>query len=99
MGVSLHVRSWGFRVMTVFSAGPFVKLATYYSDDNGEEADADVFVAAVAAAIEQEGADGWVARSTSVYPARHMGSAGNVLFQTGGAYTTLLVAVVQYGRD
>lgn len=88
----------GFAV-TVFAAGPFQKLATYFSDDNGQEVDADAFVEAVAAAIEREAADGWVARSTSVYPARQVGSAGNVLFQTGGAYTTLLVAVVQYGRD
>ncbi len=88
----------GVTQVTVFAAGEDHKLATYYSDDTATEVDADAFTAAVAIRIGEEAEAGWRPVSTSVFPSRQIGSAGNVLFQTGGAVSTLLVAVVRYER-
>ena len=82
--------------MSEFAAGPDRRLVTYYSDDDGGEADLEAFAENVAGEIGSAAAQGWRAVSTSVLPARQV--RGGV-FDTGSQRTSLYAAVVLYARD
>jgi len=53
-------------------------------------------VAADAAALW---AAGWRIVATSIAPLRQTGTAGNILFQSGGQYATQAAAIVTYARS
>ena len=85
--------------MSDFEAGPNQRFVTYYSQDSGGEVDTEGFVAGIAADADQRKLNGWRLLSSSVFPLRQTGTAGNVLFQSGGQMATMLTAVVVYVRD
>jgi hypothetical protein len=82
-----------------FEAGPNQRFVTYYSQDSGGEVDADAFVAGLATDADRRKLDGWRLLSSSVFALRQTGTAGNILFQSGGQMATMLTAVVVYVRD
>jgi hypothetical protein len=82
--------------VSAFDAGPDRQLVSYYSADDGGEADLDTFVASVAAEIDERARSGWHALSTSVLPARQV--RGGML-DTGSTRTSLYAAIVLYARD
>ena len=84
--------------MGEFAAGPDRRMVTYYSDDVGSMANLEAFAARLAGVAVTEAARGWQVVSSSVFPLRQTGTAGNVFFQSGGQYATQLAAVVVYGR-
>ncbi len=85
--------------MSDFEAGPNQRFVTYNSIDTGYDVDTDAFVATIAADADQRKLNGWRLLSSSVFPSRQTGTAGNVLFQSGGQRATMLTAVVVYVRD
>ena len=85
--------------MGEFPAGANRRLISYYSDDSGGQVDLELFAARLAKAAETEAARGWHVVSSSVFPLRQTGTAGNVFFQSGGQYATQLAAVVVYGTE
>jgi hypothetical protein len=85
--------------MSQFDAGPNQRFVTYTSSDSGGEVDTDGFVERIAADADRRKLDGWRLLSSSIFPSRQTGTAGNVLFQSGGQRATMLTAVVVYVRD
>ena len=85
--------------MSDFEAGPNQRFVTYHSSDSGTEVDVEGFVARIATDADRRKLDGWRLLSSSVFPQRQVGTAGNVLFQSGGQRATMLSAVVIYVRD
>ncbi len=85
--------------MSDFQAGPNQRFVTYYSSDTGGQVDTEAFVAGIAADADQRKLNGWRLLSTSIFPLRQVGTAGNVLLQSGGQMATMLAAVVVYVRD
>lgn len=81
-----------------YQAGEDQKLVVYVSFDSGAPIDpAQIFgeIAIDAAGMEREG---WRILSTTVMPMRQTGTAGNILFQSGGQYATQAAVVVAYTR-
>jgi hypothetical protein len=79
----------------VRAVGPARRLMTYYSTDDGGEADLDHFMSTIAGIIETEAAHGWLALSTSVLPMRQVRGG---IFDTGSTRTSKYAAVVLYAR-
>ncbi len=74
-------------------------FVTYESEDNGGLVSPAWLIqeqVAPDAAIRAEA--GWEIVSTSVCAIRQVGTAGNILFQSGGQVATQLAAVVLYRR-
>jgi hypothetical protein len=85
--------------LSQFEAGPNQRFVTYYSEDSGGEVDTEAFVAAIAEDADRRKLNGWRLLSSSLFPLRQVGTAGNMLFQSGGQMATMLTAVVVYVRD
>ena len=81
--------------MAAFEAGSGRRLVSYYSKDDGGEADLETFLSGVADEIRDEGSQGWRAVSTSVLPTRHVRG----MLDTGSTRTSMYAAVVLYARD
>lgn len=80
-------------------AGADQVFVTYASGDSGDGVDTASFVGrTVARDAAARAQDGWDIVSTSVFAVRQTGTAGNMLFQSGGQYATQLNAVVVYRR-
>jgi hypothetical protein len=81
-----------------YKAGANQKIVAYLSDDDG----ADVALGSIFAFIADDAstmeAQGWRIVSTSTMPIRQMGTAGNILFQSGGQFVTQAAVAVVYGR-
>lgn len=82
--------------MGVFGAGVGRRLMTYYSRDDGNEADLETFVAHVASEIQAEGVNGWQVVSTSFLSSREV--RGGWL-DTGSTRTSMYAAVVLLAKD
>jgi hypothetical protein len=82
--------------MSEHSIGQDRRLVSYYSEDDGGEADLETFVASVAVELGAEAAAGWNALSTSFLPTRHVRSG---MLDTGGQRTSMYAAVVLFARD
>ena len=89
---------WG-ETFTAFDAGPGRRLVTYYTEDDGSGVSLDALAQGIAADAQGRAQEGWRIASCDVLPLRQMGTAGNVLFQSGGQYATMLGAVALYVRD
>lgn len=79
-------------------AGSKQRIVVYVTEDDGSSINAiQVFsdIARDAAALE---ADGWAIVSTASMPLRQTGTAGNILFQSGGQYATQAGIAVIYAR-
>jgi hypothetical protein len=78
------------------AAGTGQLLVVYINVDQGESPDPVFFTTEIAkdAALRQQ--DGWRLASLTAWPMRQMGTAGNVLFQSGGQYATQLALIATY---
>ena len=81
-----------------YAAGDGQQMVLYVSDDVGEPLQPDPLFAEVAAHAAELADRGWRIVSIATMPIRQMGTAGNILFQSGGQYATKAAIVVVYGR-
>jgi hypothetical protein len=82
-----------------YAAGENQKVVLYISDDTGGPVEwEELFTAFTAEAARWE-AKGWRVVATSVLPLRQTGTAGNILFQSGGQYATKAALSVVYARS
>ena len=81
-----------------YPAGEHQKLILYVSDDTGGPVEWDDLMAAFGAEAARLEIDGWRIVATSVLPLRQTGTAGNILFQSGGQYATKAALSVVYAR-
>jgi hypothetical protein len=87
-GVSIHERP----------AGADQVVVLYLADDTGSAIDPGVLYAAVADDAAARSSAGWRIVSTDSVPIRQMGTAGNILFQSGGQFTSQAAVAVVYRR-
>ena len=81
-----------------YAAGTTQKVVVYVSGDDGSPVDFDELLRAFAEDAASLEAEGWRVVSTTVLPLRQTGTAGNILFQSGGQYATKAALSVVYGR-
>ena len=81
-----------------YAAGTTQKVVVYVSGDDGSPVDFDELLRAFAEDAARLEAEGWRVVSTTVLPLRQTGTAGNILFQSGGQYATKAALSVVYGR-
>jgi hypothetical protein len=82
-----------------YAAGENQKVVLYISDDTGGPVKWDELFTAFTAEAAQWEPDGWRVVATSVLPLRQTGTAGNILFQSGGQYATKAALSVVYARS
>ena len=82
----------------VIEVGPKQCIVLYISDDTGSMVEPEPLWNRIAGHATQLNADGWGIVSTSVMPMRQAGTAGNMLFQSGGQYATQVAVTVVYAR-
>jgi hypothetical protein len=81
-----------------YAAGSNQKVVVYVSTDDGGPVDFNELLAAFAEEAAALEADGWRVVATTVLPLRQTGTAGNILFQSGGQYATKAALSVVYAR-
>jgi hypothetical protein len=81
-----------------YPAGTRQLIVAYLSDDDGDAVDLGALLAFIADDAAALDADGWQIVSTNSLPIRQTGTAGNILFQSGGQYATQVAMGVVYGR-
>jgi hypothetical protein len=82
--------------MQEYAAGPNQLIVVYVSEDTGEMIDVDEVWASIAADAQARAAQGWRIVSTAGVPMRQMGTAGNILLQSGGQYATQATIAIVY---
>ncbi len=82
----------------VIEAGPNQSIVVYVSADTGSMVEPTDLWGDIAAHAAELSAQGWRIVSTAVTPMRQTGTAGNILFQSGGQYATQVAVVVVYAR-
>ena len=80
-------------------AGEGQLIVVYFNTDSGQPIDVGAMVTQLAADSADRLAAGWKLRSVATAPMRQMGTAGNVLFQSGGQFATQAAWVAVYSRD
>jgi hypothetical protein len=90
--------SSGERVQALqYPVGPDQLIVLYVVEDAGGPVDPAALYGFVAQDANAPAADGWRIASTDTVPMRQVGTAGNVLFQSG-QYTTQMAIAVVYSR-
>jgi hypothetical protein len=82
----------------VLMASEAQTIVVYVSNNAGEMVDPVTLWGDVAVDARDREARGWRIVSTTVMPMRQMGTAGNILFQSGGQYVTQEAVVVVYAK-
>jgi hypothetical protein len=77
-------------------AGDDQLIELYVNHDTAASVDVGSLMTEVAADAAERRLNGWRLSSVSSIPLRQTGTAGNVLFQSGGQYVTQLALVVLY---
>jgi hypothetical protein len=80
-------------------AGTGQKFVVYVSDDAGVGLDPEAIFEFIAVDAASEEEQGWRVVSMTVMPMRQMGTAGNIVFQSGGQYATQAAVAVIYARS
>jgi len=80
-------------------AGADRLIVMLVNQDASEQVDAPAFLAEIGRDAAQREAYGWKVISIGSVPLRQSGTAGNVLFQSGGQYSTQVAVMVVYARD
>ncbi len=73
-------------------------IVLFFSRDTGMQIDVGILYWTVAEDAARRAADGWRIVSTSMVPMHQAGTAGNIVFQAGGQYTTQVAVAVIYAR-
>lgn len=79
-----------------FAVGQNRTIVLYVSGDVGEMVDPVALWSAIAVDAQERAGRGWELLSTAAMPLRQMGTAGNILFQSGGQYSTQAAVAVVY---
>lgn len=74
-------------------------IVMFVNQDVSEQVDAPAFLAEIGRDAAAREFHGWKIISVGSLPLRQSGTAGNVLFQSGGQYSTQLAVMVVYARD
>ena len=82
-----------------YPAGQDQLIVAFVNQDDSSKIDVDQFLKAVAEDAATKELEGWRLVSIGGLPMRQMGTAGNIMFQSGGQYATQAAVVVIYARD
>jgi hypothetical protein len=77
-------------------AGEGQLIVMFVNEDNGRDLDVGAFGTALAEDAKARRDDGWRLMSVASMSMRQTGTAGNVLFQSGGQYATQAVLMATY---
>lgn len=81
-----------------FPAGDGQLVVLFVNEDVGSAVEPEALATELAADAARRRADGWRLSSVASMPMRQMGTAGNVLFQSGGQFATQAALIVVYSR-
>lgn len=81
------------------TAGENQLIVAYVNRDEGAQIDLEAVLTFVAQDAGHREADGWRLVSVGGMPMRQMGTAGNVMFQSGGQYATQAAVVAVFARE
>jgi hypothetical protein len=92
--------AWGGGAIRTFQnkVGTDQLIVLYIVEDVGMPLDPAALYGYVAEDANGRAAEGWRIVSTDTMPMRQMGTAGNILFQSGGQYATQAAIAVVYTR-
>jgi hypothetical protein len=79
-------------------AGEGQMIVLYVNEDTSEQIAPEQVAGYVAEDAARRLAEGWKLVSVGSMPIRQMGTAGNVLFQSGGQFATQVGLIAVYGR-
>ena len=82
-----------------YAAGSSQKVVVYVSEDTGGPVDFAELMQGFTEEAARLELDGWRVMATTVLPLRQTGTAGNILFQSGGQYATKAALAVTYARQ
>ncbi|MEX2546767.1 MAG: hypothetical protein WD830_03140 [Chloroflexota bacterium] len=80
-------------------AGQDQLMVAFVNRDESAQIDVQAMLTEVGRDAAEREAAGWRLVSLGGLPMRQMGTAGNVLFQSGGQFATQVAVVVVYARD
>lgn len=80
-------------------AGPNQAIVVYVAEDTSTMVDPVSIWGEVSEDAKIRADKGWRMLSIAVMPMRQMGTAGNILFQSGGQFATQVAVTVLYGRS
>jgi len=93
---------WNSDKLAIYSlerpAGDNQLIVTYVNQDEGHVIDVEAVLSFVAQDAAKREAAGWHLVSVGGMPMRQMGTAGNIMFQSGGQYATQAAVVAVYAR-
>jgi hypothetical protein len=79
-------------------AGDGQLLVAFVNRDESEQIDLEALLDEVTRDAAAREPEGWRLVSVGGLPMRQMGTAGNILFQSGGQYATQVAVVAVYAR-
>jgi hypothetical protein len=74
-------------------------IVLYVNQDNAEQIDPGRVAHQLALDAARLRAEGWELGSVSSMPLRQMGTAGNIMFQSGGQFATQVTLIALYKRS
>jgi hypothetical protein len=80
-------------------AGDDQLIVTYVNQDEGTQVDVEAMLRFCGEDAATRATSGWRLVSVGGLPLRQMGTAGNVIFQSGGQYATQGAIVAVYARN
>jgi hypothetical protein len=80
------------------SAGTDRLIVAFINQDTSSQVDLDGLVSCAADDAARRETDGWRLISLGALPLRQMGTAGNIMFQSGGGFETQVALMALYGR-
>jgi hypothetical protein len=80
-------------------AGDNQLIVAFVNRDVGAQIDVQAIMADVGQDAAERARSGWRLLSVGGLPVRQMGTAGNVLLQSGGQYATQIAVVAVYARQ
>ena len=83
----------------VLAAGDNQAIVGYVNRDESLSIDVEAILKFIAQDAAEREKDGWRLVSVGGIPMRETGTAGNVMFQSGGGYATQVAVVVVYARE
>ena len=93
---------WSQDQLAIYSlerpAGENQLIVAFVNRDEGAVIDVEAVLTFVAEDAAKREAEGWRLVSIGGMPMRQMGTAGNIMFQSGGQYATQAAVVAVYGR-
>jgi hypothetical protein len=80
-------------------AGENQLIVAFVNRDETSQIDVEAILEYVATDAAAKAREGWHLVSVGGLPMRQMGTAGNIMFQSGGQYATQVAVVAVYARD